>query len=137
MSEQLTGNELAARAAELKIEGRGTMTADEKRAAIADAEKAAASSKAEKPKTKKQAASASPLTWLGDITDSRPATRVLVAQALLRERGYQVGALDGAWGKETRRAISAFRADIDLPEGDTIDADVWAALACTEVDDQG
>ena len=36
--EKLTGADLDARAAELEIEGRGSMTADEKRAAIAEAE---------------------------------------------------------------------------------------------------
>jgi hypothetical protein len=36
--QQLTGDALDARAAELEIEGRSSMTADEKRAAIAEAE---------------------------------------------------------------------------------------------------
>lgn len=47
MAEQLTGKELDDRAKELEIEGRSGMTADEKRAAIAEAE-AAQASKADK-----------------------------------------------------------------------------------------
>ena len=143
-----TVKELQARAAELDVPGRSGMKKPELEKAVAKAESAAASAEVKpdeatpppvvdeptptvtKSKAKKKAKKVAPaLAWLGDITPTHSGRQVLCAQTLLQAHGYQLGALDGAAGREFTRAVSQFRADHGLPAGDTVDAAMWAALA--------
>src|ERR1051326_8312102 len=58
--------------------------------------------------------------------DQGPA--VLRAQILLDRARFSVGEIDTRMGANTLRAVAGFRAARGLPEGDSIDADVWKAL---------
>lgn len=126
-----TVKELQEQARQLDIEGRSSMTKPELEEAIAKAVKSAAPKPEAKPEpeAKPRKAKASPLAWLGEITPTHTGRPVLVAQALLREHGYQVGALDGIAGREFTRAVERFRSEHGLPAGDRIDEAVWSALA--------
>ena len=144
-----TVKELQARAAELDVPGRSGMKKPELEKAVAKAESAAASAEVKpdeatpppvvdeptpppvaKKKAKKKAAKVAPaLAWLGDVTPTHSGRPVLTAQTLLQAHGYQLGALDGIAGREFTRAVARFRDEHGLPAGDTIDADVWSALA--------
>ena len=56
--------------------------------------------------------------------DFESAETIKRLQEALNEAGYDCGVADGIAGKKTKGAISRFRADQGLPEGDTIDAEL-------------
>ena len=53
---------------------------------------------------------------------------VAEVQARLIRKGYLLGAPDGRFGPYTRAAVRAFRKECGLPDGDAVDAAVYAAL---------
>ncbi len=54
---------------------------------------------------------------------------VFIAQVMLDRSRHSPGVIDGYMGGNTRRAISYFRKQAGLPEGDGVDADLLSALA--------
>ena len=58
-------------------------------------------------------------------TDSDDVQR---AQTLLAGLGYSTGAADGAWGPQTREAVSRYQADRNLPADGVVDAALIARL---------
>jgi len=55
-----------------------------------------------------------------------PAT--LRAQILLSRARFSIGEIDGVYGRNTARALRAFRVANALPPGDTVDAATWPML---------
>ena len=65
-------------------------------------------------------------TWTaGSKIDRNTGTKI---QALLNWNNNGVGAVDGYWGKNTRKAMQAFQKSQDLPITETLDAKTWQAL---------
>lgn len=58
---------------------------------------------------------------------------VRTVQKQLKARGYELGAVDGKWGKLTRAAVLAFRADVGLePEAEITDPEFITALTAED-----
>lgn len=71
-------------------------------------------------------------TWQTDFAEAANFTvysaEVAGVQRLLRDIGRDVGAIDGALGRDTQRALAAYRAEKGLSEGAIIDEAVIDAL---------
>jgi len=50
------------------------------------------------------------------------------AQTMLREKGYQIGEVDGIFGSATRAAVLAFQSDHGLRVDGVVGGDTWGAL---------
>ncbi|MDN5621072.1 MAG: L,D-transpeptidase family protein [Psychrobacter sp.] len=65
-------------------------------------------------------------TWTaGSKIDRNTGTKI---QALLNWNNNGVGAVDGYWGKNTRKAMQAFQKSQGLPVTEALDAKTWQAL---------
>lgn len=65
----------------------------------------------------------------GDDIDRIKGTRL---QALLNWNQHGVGAVDGYWGKNTRKAMQAFQKANNLSVTDTLNEETWQALTASE-----
>ncbi|GAK50005.1 hypothetical protein Despr_2905 [Candidatus Moduliflexus flocculans] len=61
-------------------------------------------------------------------SDASEKARVKQAQIALRQRGYQIGQVDGIWGKQTRAALTRFQQDQGLPVSGELDDATLADL---------
>lgn len=150
-TEQLTGDALDARAAELEIEGRSSMSADEKRAAIAEAEAPGEpqdietvevagrsvpvlddldqfSSHLARDTTHLQNVKPNAIEDRSIIGSRSSAARVTFVQAALNGIGYHVQ-VDGQYGRQTIAGVQRFQREHDLDETDEVDQATAAALA--------
>jgi len=62
------------------------------------------------------------------LDEKSEGSAVLRTQILLDRAKYSVGEIDGKMGTNALQAIAGFRAARGLPEGTSVDADVWKAL---------
>jgi len=62
------------------------------------------------------------------LEEEAEGSAVLRAQILLDRAHFSVGEIDGRMGNNTLQAIAGFRAARGLPEGTSVDPDVWKAL---------
>lgn len=61
-------------------------------------------------------------------SDASEKAQVKQAQIALRQRGYQIGQVDGIWGKQTRAALTRFQQDQGIPVCGELDDATLAAL---------
>lgn len=132
----VTKDALYAKATELEVDGRSQMTKAELAEALVDAGALVFAGPdddedPEAPDTRPAVPDTDDaLGFMPELRRSNaPRAEVFVLQGLLRAHGYQHGALDGAYGRETVRAVQKFRADRGLAESDHVDAALWSALA--------
>jgi len=71
-------------------------------------------------------------TWTTDFVESQVLTiysaKVAGTQRLLRDVGLPIEYIDGTMGRETRRAIAAYRKDRGLPDSNSIDDELLESL---------
>jgi peptidoglycan hydrolase-like protein with peptidoglycan-binding domain len=55
---------------------------------------------------------------------------VIYLQQILRQRGFNPGAIDGSFGARTHTAVYRFQFSQDLPLTGGVDVETWQALGC-------
>lgn len=80
---------------------------------------------------------AAPTTAISALREGSQGADVKAAQALLKERGYAVGAVDGVYGILTARAVAAMQHEHGLPVDGDLDAQDMEVLRSTAPADLG
>lgn len=78
-----------------------------------------------------------PVAAVSVLRDGSRGPDVTIAQEMLRERGYAVGAVDGVYGLLTARAVAAFQHEHGLPVDADLDAHDMEVLRATAPADLG